>query len=748
MSFLARRRNGGQSASPPTVERASTMPERYPTRPRAGSETPSISSVASEALGPEVDLTPGTTYQKVKTRVVKARPSKRRSWMIFSIGGLFGVILAGLAYRNQDLMSLDVLGDISLDSILDVLPPGIIKEASDIRKREKEAVGSDAFAVGLALKAEGLHADSPVIMVPGVISTGLESWGTDMPGRKWFRRRLWGSWHMLRTMVTDQAQWKRHVMLDKITGLDPPGVKLRAAQGFDATDFFITGYWIWNKIIENLATIGYDPTNSLTAAYDWRLSYGNLEVRDQYFTKLKMHIEAYVRTSGKKITLVSHSMGSQVVFYFFKWVEAEGHGNGGSRWVEDHVGSFINISGCMLGASKGIPALLSGEMKDTAQLNQFAVYGLEKFFSREDRAEILRAMPGISSMLPKGGDAVWGNETWAPDDEEDQKTTYGAFGQITVNTDDKLPKKNLTVGGSIDYMLESSEEWFRNMIVRNYSHGVAHTEEEVEANEKKPEKWVNPLETRLPYAPSLKIYCFYGIGKPTERSYYFRSPEDPNSKLDIVIDTAINTDIGTNPQTDRGVVMGEGDGTITLLSAGYMCTKGWKFKRYNPANIKVKTYEMLHEPYRFDIRGGPNTGDHVDILGRQSLNEMVLRVAAGRGDDIKETVISRIREIGEKVKITGEVWEDQMADSVNAPDGKTKDDVAQEDEESSDEEMEEKLREQDERSETMIGEDMEGKSQEQKEEDYKKNERVRRKELLEEADKQSIRDAEDMKKTA
>lgn len=31
-------------------------------------------------------------------------------------------------------------------------------------------------------------------------------------------------------------------MLDKDTGLDPPGIKLRAAQGFDATDFFVTGY--------------------------------------------------------------------------------------------------------------------------------------------------------------------------------------------------------------------------------------------------------------------------------------------------------------------------------------------------------------------------------------------------------------------------------------------------------------------------------------------------------------------------
>ena len=78
---------------------------------------------------------------------------------------------------------------------------------------------------------------------------------------------------MMRALVLDKASWKQHIMLDKQTGLDPPGVKLRAAQGFDAADFFITGYWIWNKILENLATIGYDPSNAFTAAYDWRLSY-------------------------------------------------------------------------------------------------------------------------------------------------------------------------------------------------------------------------------------------------------------------------------------------------------------------------------------------------------------------------------------------------------------------------------------------------------------------------------------------
>ena len=43
----------------------------------------------------------------------------------------------------------------------------------------------------------------------------------------------------------------------------------------------------------------------------------------------------------------------------------------------------------------------------------------------------------------------------------------------------------------------------------NYSHGVAHTYEEVEMNDRRMEKWINPLETRLPYAPDMRIYCLY-----------------------------------------------------------------------------------------------------------------------------------------------------------------------------------------------------------------------------------------------
>ena len=44
-------------------------------------------------------------------------------------------------------------------------------------------------------------------------------------------------------------------------------------------------------------------------------------------------------------------------------------------------------------------------------------------------------------------------------------------------------------------------------------------------------------------------------------------------------------------------------------------------------------------------------GDHVDILGRSSLNDLILRVAGGRGADIEESIHSNILEYAEKVKV-------------------------------------------------------------------------------------------------
>lgn len=64
---------------------------------------------------------------------------------------------------------------------------------------------------------------------------------------------------------------------------------------------------MWQKIVENLAVLGYDTNSMDMAAYDWRLAYYNLEIRDAYFTRLKAKIELFKRTSGQKVVLCSHS---------------------------------------------------------------------------------------------------------------------------------------------------------------------------------------------------------------------------------------------------------------------------------------------------------------------------------------------------------------------------------------------------------------------------------------------------------
>ncbi|KAL2263313.1 hypothetical protein VTK26DRAFT_7296 [Humicola hyalothermophila] len=601
----------------------------------------------SETPNPR-DESPAEFDEKVKVVHHRPKTRKRKTTAIFLLGSLFGIIAAGFFAKSNDLIDFPEFGELSVDNFLDVLPAGLVKDMRELVVGERDYVSSyDAFSVGFKARSEGLSVHHPMVMVPGVISTGLESWGTSNTSIQYFRKRLWGSWSMMRALVLDKENWKAHIMLDKKTGLDPPGIKLRAAQGFDATDFFITGYWIWNKILENLASLGYDPINSYTAAYDWRLAYQDLEKRDHYFSRLKAHIEMAVQLQERKVVLTSHSMGSQVVFYFFHWVASEQGGKGGHDWVEKHIESWINVSGCMLGAVKDVSALLSGEMRDTAQLNAFAVYGLEKFLSKSERAEIFRAMPGMSSMLPIGGTAIWGDLDWAPDDRPGQEHSYGSFLNFRTGQNWTTPDRNFTVDDAMAYLFDTAEDWYKGRVKESYSWGVAETTAEVEKNENDPSKWINPLETRLPLAPSLKIYCFYGVGKPTERGYYYRPPEALSlTNLNMTIDTGLSQGM-----VDHGVIMGEGDGTVNLMSTGYMCNRGWKMKRYNPANVKITVVEMPHEPERFNPRGGPNTADHVDILGRQNLNELILRIAAGKGDTIQDHVVSNIREYAAKARV-------------------------------------------------------------------------------------------------
>jgi len=55
-------------------------------------------------------------------------------------------------------------------------------------------------------------------------------------------------------------------MLNPETGGDPDGgIRMRASSGFEAVDYFMGNYWVFGKMIENLADVGYTPSEMTVA---------------------------------------------------------------------------------------------------------------------------------------------------------------------------------------------------------------------------------------------------------------------------------------------------------------------------------------------------------------------------------------------------------------------------------------------------------------------------------------------------
>ena len=101
-------------------------------------EGTSTSGEAIPAADEEVRLAPvskilGTNEQETKhPHHKKEKTRKRRNGFIFALGGLFGILVAGFFAQKSDLIDLPELGDLSMDSLMDVLPANFMKEARDL----------------------------------------------------------------------------------------------------------------------------------------------------------------------------------------------------------------------------------------------------------------------------------------------------------------------------------------------------------------------------------------------------------------------------------------------------------------------------------------------------------------------------------------------------------------------------------------------------------------------------------------
>ena len=116
-----------------------------------------------------------------------------------------------------------------------------------------------------------------------------------------------------------------------------------------------------------------------------------------YFLRLQHSIELLSKMNdGHPAVVVAHSMGANVFLcvhvcgaclfpwaspfhvlslacrYFLGWIRSpDGLGEEqGEEWIDNHVHAFVNIAGPLLGTAKAMASVLSGEMLDTAELNQ------------------------------------------------------------------------------------------------------------------------------------------------------------------------------------------------------------------------------------------------------------------------------------------------------------------------------------------------------------------------------------------
>ncbi len=73
-----------------------------------------------------------TLVPTAKLKSLKAKRSKRRNGFVFGLGGLFGVFVAAFFANRHDVISFEGLMDLNLESLIDVIPAGIVKDAKDI----------------------------------------------------------------------------------------------------------------------------------------------------------------------------------------------------------------------------------------------------------------------------------------------------------------------------------------------------------------------------------------------------------------------------------------------------------------------------------------------------------------------------------------------------------------------------------------------------------------------------------------
>ncbi|KPI83674.1 putative phospholipid:diacylglycerol acyltransferase [Leptomonas seymouri] len=465
-----------------------------------------------------------------------------------------------------------------------VVPQGVMEDVTRSFAIDEETRPGRTFFKKFNKGSSHLPRRHPVAIIPGFVTSALELWETSLPCVRnstffsGFRQRMFGS-QMLYLILTDPQCWLDVFSMDKKTGMDKAGTKVRADSGFTSVDFFVPGYWVWAKVLINLADIGYDPQSMAVMSYDWRLSPRKAQERDGFFFQLRNSLRFLCQKNKRRAVVISHSYGATVAVAFFRWAEQRESG-----FMDRHVAYYVNLGGTTMGLSKVVSALLFGDAKDTISIPAPARKMLDTFLSQDSRCRFTRSWSCLVAMLPLGCEELWPDLVVLPNG-----TSLSSRGTV------ELIREECTHSGHEDCAREAA-----SLLER-----------------------IDDLPV-LPQAPNTTVACLYGVGVPAETGYYLKDNDDPSSKMRYVANNSMFTD-----DIAYGVRFTDGDETVPLLSLAYMCraVNGW---RRNVGRVVTREYNHnVKNASLLDLRGGPSSGRHVDILGNFDMLEDILKIASG-----------------------------------------------------------------------------------------------------------------------
>jgi len=170
-------------------------------------------------------------------------------------------------------------------------------------------------------------------------------------------------------------------------------------------------------------------------------------------------------------------------------------------------------------------------MEATAALGPFAD-AIERYMLSWSKArDVYWSFGGLASLLPIGGQAVWGSSSTGWTD------TPADSIEVDLTTDQEPGPR------SMEYLYRRFKSSYPDLPSATlYNYDVQNPKGKITGD---PRNFANPLASALPAAPKLKVFCIYGVGIPTERAYKYSAK--PVRWMWADTETRLIVDPGNNP---------------------------------------------------------------------------------------------------------------------------------------------------------------------------------------------------------